>query len=69
LNAGVRCSLGADDPLILGVGLLDEYRIARDRLGFGDEHLAALARTSVANSSAPTQRIASWSAKIDAWLG
>lgn len=69
LNAGVRCTLGADDPLMFGVGLLDEYRIARDRLGLSDEQLAALARTSVANSGAPAERIAAWSAKIDAWLG
>ena len=33
LAAGVRCSLGADDPLLFGVGLLDEYQTARSGLG------------------------------------
>ncbi|WP_412540097.1 adenosine deaminase [Longispora sp. K20-0274] len=68
LAAGVRCSLGADDPLMFGVGLLDEYEIARSRLGLSDEQLAALARTSVETSGAPPERIAAWSAAIDDWL-
>ena len=33
LAAGVGCSLGADDPLMFGAGLLDEYQTARSVLG------------------------------------
>ena len=46
LDAGVACTLGADDPLLSGNGLLSEYEAARTRLGMTDEQLAALARTS-----------------------
>jgi adenosine deaminase len=69
LAAGLPCSLGADDPLMFGPGLLDEYRMARDTLGLTDDQLAALARTSVATSDAPEQVKAEALAGIDAWLG
>ncbi|HEU5421354.1 MAG TPA: adenosine deaminase [Streptosporangiaceae bacterium] len=68
LAAGVRCSLGADDPLPFGVGLLDEYRIARSELGLPDHQLAALARTSVETSGAPASLIRAATARIDSWL-
>jgi adenosine deaminase len=68
LEAGVRCSLGADDPLMFGVGLLDEYVIARDRLGLSDTQLAAMARTSIETSGAHPDRVAVWTARIDDWL-
>jgi adenosine deaminase len=68
LAAGVRCSLGADDPLLFGVGLLDEYQLARSELGLTDLQLAALARTSIATSDAPASLIHAATAKIDRWL-
>ena len=68
LAAGVRCSLGADDPLLFGVGLLDEYQIARSGLGLPDHQLAALARTSIDTSDAPASLIHAETAKIGRWL-
>jgi adenosine deaminase len=68
LAAGVRCSLGADDPLLFGVGLLDEYQIARSGLGLADHQLAALARTSIETSDAPATLIRAATARIDHWL-
>jgi adenosine deaminase len=68
LAAGVGCSLGADDPLMFGAGLLDEYETARSELGLSDDQLAALARTSVQTSGAPASVIAQATAGIDAWL-
>ena len=68
LAAGVGCSLGADDPLMFGAGLLDEYETARSELGLGDDQLAALARTSVQTSGAPASVIATATADVDAWL-
>jgi adenosine deaminase len=68
LAAGVRCSLGADDPLMFGSGLLDEYRIARAELGLTDAQLAGLARTSLATSDAPAELIAAATADVDRWL-
>jgi len=68
LAAGVRCSLGADDPLMFGAGLLDEYRTARTALGLSDHQLAAIARTSIDTSDAPASLIRAASARIDDWL-
>jgi len=69
LAAGLRCSLNADDPLFFNeVGLLDEYVLARARLGLSDEQLAAIARTSIDASGAPDSLKVSARAGIDAWL-
>jgi adenosine deaminase len=40
LEAGVPCSINADDPLLFGVGLLDEYVVCRARRGLDDAVLA-----------------------------
>jgi adenosine deaminase len=69
LQAGVRCSLNADDPLFFGgVGLLEEYQLARDQLRLSDEQLAGIARSSVDASGAPAGLKATAIAGIDAWL-
>jgi adenosine deaminase len=67
LDAGVRCSVNADDPLLFGPGLLEEYELCRDVLGFDDERLAHIAACSIEASGAPPtlkararQDIASW---------
>jgi adenosine deaminase len=65
----VGCSLGADDPLMFGSGLLDEYETARRELGFSDRQLATLARTSIRTSGAPASTVTAATASIDAWLG
>ncbi|MGH9293619.1 MAG: adenosine deaminase [Acidimicrobiales bacterium] len=68
LGAGIACSLNGDDPLFFGAELLDEYRIARERLGLSDEQLAAIARASVESSGAPEELKTSACARIDQWL-
>jgi adenosine deaminase len=68
LDAGVACTLGADDPLLFGTGLLGEYEAARTCLGLTDEQLAALARTSITTSDAPAELIASATQRLDDWL-
>jgi adenosine deaminase len=68
LAAGVRCSLGADDPLMFGVGVHDEYELARSGLGLSDDQLAAIARTSLDTSDAPADLIADALTGVDAWL-
>jgi adenosine deaminase len=68
LAAGVRCSLGTDDPLMFSVGLFDEYEIARTELGLTDLRLADLARTSIETSDAPMSLIEAAAAGIDDWL-
>ncbi len=65
---GIPVALGADDPLLFGSRLADQYELARTALGFTDEELAALARGSVTASSAPSDVRAASLADIDAWL-
>src|SRR5690606_19217850 len=52
VEAGARIALGADDPLLFGSRLLEQYRTVR-RMGFDDAELAALAASSIRISSAP----------------
>jgi adenosine deaminase len=66
--AGVPVALGTDDPLLFGVSLLDQYRIAREVLGLDDKVLAELARQSVRACTASESERAGWLSAIDAWL-
>src|SRR3954447_10599489 len=68
LDAGVRCSVNADDPLLFGPGLLEEYELCRTQLGFDDERLAHIARCSIDASGAPEALKASARAGIAAWV-
>ena len=52
-EAGARVALGADDPLLFGSRLADQYRFAREQHGFADDELAELARSSIRGSRAP----------------
>jgi adenosine deaminase len=47
VDAGGQVALGADDPLIFGSRLVDQYQTLRDVHGFTDTELADLARASV----------------------
>src|SRR5207237_6305598 len=51
--AGVPLALGADDPLLFGSRLADQYELARTVHGFTDPELAELARQSIRGSRAP----------------
>lgn len=68
LDAGVPCSVNADDPLLFGPGLLEEYQLCRDQLGFDDERMAQIARFSLLHSGAGDDVKATSLAGIDAWL-
>jgi adenosine deaminase len=68
LDAGVRCSINADDPLLFGPGILDEYELCRNRLDLDDGRLAHVARCSLEDSGAPRALVAAAVADIDAWL-
>ncbi|MEU3446897.1 adenosine deaminase [Streptomyces thermolilacinus] len=67
-DAGVPMALGADDPLLFGARLADQYEIARRHHGFTDAELAELARQSVRGSVAPEDVRAKLLAGIDTWL-
>jgi adenosine deaminase len=47
LEAGVRCTLNADDPLMFGSSIVQEYELARDQMGLDDEALRLIAATSL----------------------
>jgi adenosine deaminase len=68
LDAGVRCSINADDPLLFGPGLLEEYSLCRAELGLSDHQLATCARSSLLSSGAPESVQRRGLAGIDAWL-
>ncbi|TVT47102.1 adenosine deaminase family protein, partial [Amycolatopsis rhizosphaerae] len=68
IEAGVRCSINGDDPLLFGPGLLEEYELSRTTLGLTDENLAWVARCSIEASGAPKALTADAIARIDAWL-
>jgi adenosine deaminase len=66
--AGVPVVLAADDPLLFGAGLIDQYAAARDAHGYGPEDLARLARASVDHSTMPAEMRTQTHAEIDTWL-
>lgn len=68
LDAGIRCSLNGDDPLLFGPGLLDEYALARTEMRLDDVALASVARASIDASGAPPALKASALRAIDGWL-
>ncbi len=67
-RAGVTCSVNADDPLLFGAGLLDEYQLCRTKFLMSDEELAGIARASIQASGAPAGLKAAAGAGIDRWL-
>lgn len=68
LQAGVRCTVNADDPLMSGSTLLGEYEKCRHELGLSDDAIAAIARTSIEAGSAPAQVDQEAMVGIDEWL-
>lgn len=67
-GAGAQIALGADDPLLFGSRLVDQYESARHDHGFNDEQLAHLARMSIAGSRAPQKVKDHLSSGVDDWL-
>jgi len=68
LAAGVACSVNADDPLLFGPGLLDEYESCRHEMHLTDEQLAAVAVTSITASGAPDAMKVGATNSVEAWL-
>ena len=47
VEAGVRVTLGSDDPPYFGASIGGEYAICRERWGFDDERLRSITRTAI----------------------
>jgi adenosine deaminase len=46
-RAGVRVTLGSDDPPYFGASVGGEYDVARERFGLGDTELLDITRTAI----------------------
>jgi adenosine deaminase len=68
-EAGARIALGADDPLLFGSRLAEQYETARTVHAFTDQELANLARSSIQASTAPPEVQKALLTEIDEWLG
>jgi adenosine deaminase len=68
VDAGAQLALGADDPLLFGHRLTDQYVMARHVHGLDDVVLARLARASIRGSRAPSDVARRLLAGVDAWL-
>jgi adenosine deaminase len=66
--AGCAVTLAADDPLLFGAGLTDQYVIARRVFGFDDRELAELARCGIRAAGCSEHLRADLLAGVDAWL-
>jgi adenosine deaminase len=68
LEAGVRLSINADDPLLFGPGLLEEYELCREVFDLGDLELARIAAASIECGGACPNTKAEALNSIDEWL-
>lgn len=68
LEAGVSFALGADDPLLFGSQLAEQYTVMRDAHELTDQQLAGIARMSIEASTAPTDVLAAFKQDVDGWL-
>jgi len=59
--------LAADDPLLFGAGLLEQYAAARDVHGYTRADLARLARASVEHSTMPADLRAATLRDLKSW--
>ena len=66
IEAGVPIALAADDPLLFGSRLLDQYETAR-ALGVDDDGLADLAADSIRASRAPAEVTSRLLAGVEEW--
>jgi adenosine deaminase len=66
--AGCAVTLAADDPLLFGSGLIDQYLIARRVFGFDDRELAELARCGIRAAGCPEDLRTQLLTDVEAWV-
>lgn len=67
VEAGVAVCVNADDPLLFGESLVDEYRTCAEVLGLSRQQLADLAETSLRHAACPEDLRARALADLTAW--
>ena len=68
LAGGAKVALGADDPLLFGSRVAEQYAVARAHHAMTDEELATLARMSIEASVAPAALSKGLLDGVDDWL-
>jgi adenosine deaminase len=68
-SAGVRVTLGSDDPPYFGASVGGEYAVARERFGMSDADLRAITRTAIEASFAEPALRAALLERLDAGDG
>lgn len=66
LDAGIACTVNADDPLLFGTDIANEYRLLIGEMGFSPREVAELAKNGFRASRWPAARIEALCAEIDA---
>ena len=66
-RAGVPVVLAADDPLLFGAGLIDQYVAVRDVHGYDVDDLARLAATSIRHSTMPADLRPDLLGQVEDW--
>lgn len=69
MDAGVRCTVSTDDPLVFGNTLADEYLALAVKAGFTRAELAALAKAGWEVADVPPATRETYRAEIDRILG
>jgi adenine deaminase len=64
-DAGVRCTLSSDDPLVFGSDVENEYRVLIREMGFSPRDAAELAKNGFRASLLPASEIAARCDEID----
>jgi len=68
LREGLSVTLNTDDPGMMGIDLTNEFRVARDELGFTDAELALATENAIAASFLPADVKAGVRARHFGWL-
>ena len=68
LAGGAKVALAADDPLLFGSRVAEQYAVARTHHAMTDDELAALARMSIEASVAPAALSKALLDGVDDWL-
>jgi adenosine deaminase len=68
VDAGVRCTVNADNPLLFATDVVQEYRYAVREMGFSPVAVAEFARNGFRASLLPAERVQALCAEIDTLL-
>jgi adenosine deaminase len=68
LHEGVKVTLNTDDPGIMGIDLVHEWEVARDRIGFTEEDFRAVTGNALEASFLPERVKSEVRAKHFGWL-